>query len=301
MKIVAKNQTIHSFSADHNPVIKIAPGERVCLEAQDGSGDQITDESQLLTELDLDRLNLCTGPIYVNGAQPKDILKVIIEDIEVSSTGVLCTMPDCGVLIHTIERPKTKIVPVKDNVAYFSEDIIFPVKPMIGTIGVAPADGKDIPCVFPGDHGGNMDNSVISAGATVYFPVNVPGALFALGDLHASMGDGEICGTGIESAGKVTAKFELITGKTIYRPVVETTDKWYTVACDKDISKAIRKACEDMQELLVQAWDMSKTDAFLFISAIGDVEICQAAEPAPIDVVVRVAIPKIKNKPDLIK
>ena len=114
------------------------------------------------------------------------------------------------------------------------------------------------------------------------------------------MGDGEICGTGIESAGTVTVKLDLVKGKTIWRPVVETSDKWYTVASDKDLSIAIRKACEDMQELLVKAWGMSRVDAFLFLSAIGDVEICQAAQPAPINAVVRVAIPKINGKPTLV-
>ena len=153
MKKITKDHTIHSFSAAHNPVLEVSAGERVCIEAQDGSGGQIKDEKQLLTSLDLNRLNLCTGPVYVKESMPGDILKVVVEDIKVADTGVLCTMPECGVLIHTVEGPKTKIVPVKDNVAYFSEDIIFTIKPMIGTIGVAPAE-VEVPCVYPGDHGG---------------------------------------------------------------------------------------------------------------------------------------------------
>ncbi|MCK9906708.1 acetamidase/formamidase family protein, partial [Frankia sp. Cpl3] len=104
-------------------------------------------------------------------------------------------------------------------------------------IGVAPA-GEDVPCGHPGDHGGNIDTHVITKGSIVYLPVNVEGALFALGDVHASMGDGEIGGTGIEIAGEVDVTISVIKGQSIPRPMVETADSWYSVAAHHDTQRA---------------------------------------------------------------
>jgi len=299
MKRLTCKEAVYSFSPNHPPALTIDPGEHVKFETMDCFSGQITEETHLVTGIDFNHVNPATGPVFIQGAEPGDALKVSISDLTVDHQGVVATLPKIGVLIHTVDQLKTRIVPIKDNVAHFDQHIKFPINPMIGVIGVAPKEG-DIPCGNPGDHGGNMDNHLITANTTLYFPVNVPGALFGLGDLHASMGDGEICGTGIEIGGTVTAEFNVIKNATLKRPLLETTDKWYTIASAEDLDTAIRLGCEDMQKHLVDNWDLTLVDAYLLLSAIGDVEICQSAKPSPLPVVVRVGMPKLENKPNLI-
>jgi amidase len=299
MHYLNRELSAFDFSKDNSPVLTINSGEKVTFQTYDCFSNQIQSESDLVTSVDFSKVNPATGPVYVDGAQPGDVLKVEIGKITVREWGVISTLPEMGVLWHRAET-KTKIVPVVDSsVAHFNERIHFPVNPMIGVIGVAPA-GEAVPCGLPGDHGGNIDNHVITKGSIVYLPVFVEGALFGLGDVHASMGDGEIGGTGIEIAGEVETTITILKGKTIPRPFVETEDSWYTVASHEETQRAIQIACEDMQDLLVEKWDLTPTDAYLLMSVAGDVQMCQCCKPSPIDVISRFRIPKLENLPRLI-
>ena len=116
-------------------------------------------------------------------------------------------------------------------------------------------------------------------GSKVFFPVNVPGALLQLGDLHATMGDGEICGTGIEIAGEVAVRIHLIKDFPIERPILEAGEEWYTIASAKDYTEALSLVTEDMQKLIVDAYGWDATDAYLYMSIQGNVEVCQGAGP----------------------
>lgn len=299
MHYIKKEQSSFDFSKDNSPVLKITSGEQVTFQTYDCFSNQIQSESDLVTSVDFSKVNPATGPVYVEGALPGDVLKIEIGQITVREWGVISTLPEMGVLWHRAET-KTKIVPVENSsIAHFNERIHFPVNPMIGVIGVAPA-GEAVPCGLPGDHGGNIDNHVITNGSVVYLPVYVEGALFALGDVHASMGDGEIGGTGIEIAGEVQTRISVLKGKTIPRPIVETDDSFYTVASNEDTQRAIQMACEDMQDLLVEKWDLSQTDAYLLMSVAGDVQMCQCCKPSPVDVISRFRMPKLENLPRLI-
>ncbi len=299
MHYLPREQSSFQFSKENTPVLKIESGERVTFQTYDCFSNQVTSEEHLVTSIDFSRVNPATGPVYVAGALPDDVLKVEIHDVKVRDWGVISTLPGTGPLTHRAET-KTKIVPVENScVAHFNERISFPVEPMIGVIGVAPA-GDPVPCGHPGNHGGNIDTHVITKGSTVYLPIGVEGALFGLGDVHAAMGDGEIGGTGIEIAGEVETTISVLKGQTLPRPLVETADSWYTVAADHDITTAIRMACEDMQELLVTKWDLSLTDAYLLMSVAGDVQMCQCCKPSPVEVVARFRMPKIDNMPRLI-
>ncbi|PLT29414.1 acetamidase/formamidase family protein [Peribacillus deserti] len=299
MHYIKREESIFQFSKNNKPILNIKSGESVQFQTYDCFSNQITKESDLVTAIDFSKVNPATGPVYVEGAEPGDILRVEINDITVREWGVISTLPEMGTLIHRAETA-TKIVPVENSsIAHFNDRIHFPVNPMIGVIGVAPA-GEDVPTGHPGDHGGNIDNHVITKGSIVYLPVNVPGALFALGDVHASMGDGEIGGTGIEISGEVKKTISVIKGKTIPRPMVETAESWYTVASDHDLQTAIRVASEDMQDIISEHWDLSNTDAYLLMSVAGDVQMCQCCKPSPVEVVTRFRIPKIENMPRFI-
>lgn len=285
---------VYSFTAKNEPAIKVNKGETVTLKTLDCFTNQITSEDQLITSVDWTQVNPATGPVYINGAEPGDLLVVDILDIEVADQGVTCSLPGVGPL-HDKVDPRTRVIPIKDGVATFN-DLEFPITPMIGVIGVAPKEGE-VPCGHPGAHGGNLDNNLIMSGARLYFPVHHDGALFQCGDLHATMGDGEIIGTGIEIAGTVKVKFDLIKQVPKERPILETDEKWYTIATAMDYDTAMKLASEDMQQLLVDAYGWDATDAGLYMSIQGDIEICQACKPSDLELVVRFGVPKRDGKP----
>ena len=291
-KIITKY--VYSFSPNNEPVETVKKGETLKFKTLDCFSNQIKSEEQLITTIDFDHVNPATGPVYVEGAEPGDVLVVDILDITISDQGVTTTLPEIGPLFDKV-KTRTKIIPIKDGKAIFN-DIEFPVNTMIGVIGVAPKE-ESIPCGHWGFHGGNMDNKRIIKGTRLYFPVNVPGALFQLGDLHATMGDGEICGTSIEIAGEVTVKLDVIKQFPTERPILETEDKWYTIANAVEYADALKLASEDMQKLIVKAYGWDATDAFLYMSIQGDIEICQGCKPSPGDMVVRFGVPKIDGKP----
>ncbi|MCK9906268.1 acetamidase/formamidase family protein, partial [Frankia sp. Cpl3] len=130
-----------------------------------------------------------------------------------------------------------QMVPVENGEALLSEQLRIPINPMIGVIGTAPAT-EGISCGTPGDHGGNMDCKQIREGTTLFLPVNVPGALFALGDLHAAMADGEIAVCGVEIAGEVTVSLEVIKGKNWPLPMAVNDGHLITIASEKELDAA---------------------------------------------------------------
>lgn len=294
MAIKVITEYVYNFSPENEPVAVVNPGETVKFKTLDCFSNQIKKEEQLITSVDFERLNPATGPVYVEGAEPGDVIVAQILNIEIAEQGVISTLPEIGSLINNAET-RTRVVSIKDGKATFN-GVEFPVNPMIGVIGVAPAK-ESVACGFVGFHGGNVDNNRIVKGSKVFFPVNVPGALFQLGDLHATMGDGEICGTGVEIAGEVTVKLDVIENFSIERPMLETNDKWYTMANAKNYTEALKLVTEDMQKLIVNAYDWDATDAYLYMSIQGNVEICQGCRPSPWDIILRFSVPKIKGKP----
>lgn len=279
----------YSFSAQHAPVSKVACGQELIFKTLDCFSNKITCERDLTTHFDYDSANPATGPVYVEGCQPGDILVVDILDIRVNRQGVVTTLPGCGPLADTQEI-RTKVLTIEDGHALFN-DLPIPIQPMVGVLGVAPAEGS-VKCGFPGNHGGNMDCKLITKGARLYFPVQVAGALFALGDLHAVMGDGELCGTGLEIAGEVSVRFDVIHQQPLSWPVLETDDRWYAIACAQTYPEALKFASEQIQQLICQRYEWDLTDGYLYLSLQGDVEICQACKPCPVDLIVRVGVPK---------
>ena len=144
----------------------------------------------------------------------------------------------------------------------------------MGVIGVAPRSG-DIHCAVPGDHGSNMDTKIITVGSKVYLPVAVKGALLAVGDLHACMGDGELSGTGIETAGKILMKVTVLKGTRLERPMVETADSMYTIASAKEFKDGVHAAVEDMVNYLMKKTGLSFPDAYRLLSATCDIQVSQ--------------------------
>jgi amidase len=161
---------------------------------------------------------------------------------------------------------------------------------MVGVIGVAPA-GAPVHSFYPGPHGGNLDVNAIAVGSTVFLPVGTPGALLAIGDVHAHMGDGELTGGGIDIPAEVTVRVAVRRGLGWTRPVVETADAWCACANAPTLREAVRLATSDMATLLSRALGMSREEAFVLIGCAGDARIGQAAELG-MDATAYVRVPK---------
>lgn len=185
-------------------------GDEVTVRTLDCFSNTITDESQLFSTVGWDKVNPATGPIAIHGARPGDTLKVEVLSIEVGEQATMTTHPDFGALPGTVEE-RTRIVPIRDGKAQFSDDITIPIRPMFGVIGTAPAS-ESVPTGEPRQHGGNMDTKEIVAGSTLYLPVEVDGANLSLGDVHAVMGDGEVAACGAEIEAEVKIRVTVLEG-----------------------------------------------------------------------------------------
>jgi len=266
------------MSPDNETIASCKSKEEVIFKTQDCFGGQIESEDMTLDELDWNNINPATGPLYIEDAEVGDVLKVKIKDIKLKNKGSMTTIPEMGYLSEFLTGPETKVIEIKDNKAIFNDQIKLPLNPMIGVIGVAPPV-KSIDCGTPGSHGGNMDNKVITEGSIVYFPVNVPGALLAMGDMHAVMGDGEVVICGVEIAGEVVVEVEVIKNKNINNPIVEDKKAFYTVASAENLDQATKRASDDMYKFLNDRLDLSANELAMLMSLICDLEICQVVDP----------------------
>ena len=220
--------------------------------------------------------NPATGPLYIEGAKEGDVLCVEILSIKTNDYGIVGTAFGSGGFAHVKEPFSAGVFDIKDGYADFHGRKLS-LNPMIGVIGVAPK-GDGVLTVTPGHHGGNLDCTQVKEGAKIYFPVAADGALFATGDLHIIMGDGEVVGYGVEASGEVTLKFTVIKGDSIENPIIHVDDKVMVLASAKTLDKATDMAIENMHKLLVKGgW--SETEAGMLMSLKCDLAICQIVNP----------------------
>ncbi len=290
MQKISRNSVIFQFSPKNSPIATVQLGETVVVETDDCFRSQIKSERDLVTEIDFSQVNPATGPIAVEGAEPGDILVVQINSIEVESTGFMVAIPGEGAFAERLKEPVTRVVPVRAGKFWLADNLSFPVEPMIGVIGVSPAD-LEVPCGEIGDHGGNMDAKVIREGARLYFQVRREGAMFALGDAHAGMGDGEALICGVEIPAKVELSFDLIKQPEILppRPVVEIDNQVVTIGIGPTLDEAASCALNDMMDLIHLKTGRSLDEISMLISAVGDLKVCQVVDPQK---TARVEIPK---------
>ncbi|KXS48611.1 amidase [Halanaerobium congolense] len=279
MRIGSKN-VVYSMSAENKPAASCKPGETVVFETQDCFSNQIQTEDVLFETTDWDTVNPATGPLEIEGAEPGDTLKVEIKKMDLNDHGVMVAVPEMGFLNNFIEESETKIITIEQNKAVFSDKIKINLNPMIGVIGCSPGkDEEAVPCGTPASHGGNMDTKVITEGSTLYFPVKVSGAMLAMGDLHAAMGDGEVVISGVEIAGEVTVKVDVIKGKEITDPMVERNDAFYTIASGPTLDAAAKKAADNMFTFLKQRLDLENNELAMLMSVICDLQVSQVVDP----------------------
>jgi amidase len=295
--VVSRDDIVWAFGPDLEPVLEVEPGAVVRFETNDCFSGQIQSENDLVTEIDFNRVNSATGPVAVAGAEPGDSLIVELLEVKPAATGFATLIPGFGQLIDQVEAPVTRMFKVEGGWIEMSDRVRFPARPMVGVVGVA-TDGETLTTGLAGRHGGNLDNHLHGPGARLYFPVRQPGGMFAVGDMHASMGDGEICFTGVEIAGEVTARFDLLKGKQATWPVTELPDRWVAHATAPEYDEALQLCSEEAARLLVEEWGFSLEDAFIFLSVACDAGVAQACKPAPgFGTIARFAIPRLDATP----
>lgn len=300
---ISKDQHIWKYEADMKPVVSVDPGTVIEIETWDCFTGQVQSQSDTLESLDMTRVNSATGPIEVKGTLPGDSLSVTLIDIQPGTKGSGMVIPGWGQLINKARAPQTRIFSVHDGtITMESNGVTFPTRPMFGVIGVAPAKGE-IGTFFADCHGGNMDDHLHGIGATIHLPVFQPGGMLAIGDMHASMGDGEISGTGVEIGGRALIKVDLIKGKHGGWPVTELKDSWVTHGTAKNIQEALQIACEEAAKLLVDEWGFTIEDAFIFLSVAGDLGIAQNVHPFPGEAfaVAKMRVPRVSRVPQPFK
>ena len=201
-----------------------------------------------------------------------------ILEITLDKQGVMCALPENGVLGSLVKEESVKRIKVEEGKVHFNDKLVFDVTPMIGVIGVAPENGS-INCGTPGCHGGNMDNKRIKEGASLYFPVFHDAALFSLGDVHAAMGDGEIMVSGVEISADVKVRLSVIKGISIETPMLENEEICGVIYSHEEIEKAIFHAVRIMNERVQENLGLSFNEAGMFLSAVGDLRFCQVVDP----------------------
>ena len=294
---IGREDVVWAFGPDLEPVLEVDPGEIVTLETNDCFTGQIQSEDDLVTEIDFARVNSATGPIAVRGAEPGDSLVVELLEVRPVERGFATLIPGIGQLIEQVRSPLTHVFRVEGDTIHMTDRISFPLRPMVGVIGVA-TDGETITNGFAGRHGGNLDNHLHGPGATVYLPVRQAGGMLAIGDMHASMGDGEVCFTGVEIAGEVTIRVDLLKGRQGTWPVTELADRWVVHGtAGQDFMEALDLAVEEGARFLVDQWGFTMEEAFIFLSVACDAGICQACRPQEFSTIARVAIPKVSATP----
>jgi amidase len=295
--VVSREDVIWAFGPELEPILEVDPGAIVRIETNDCFSGQIRSEDDLVTEIDFERVNSATGPIAVRGAEPGDSLVVELLEVNPIEWGVATLIPGYGQLIDKVQAPLTRLFRVEDGWVELNERVRFPARPMVGVVGVATG-GETLTTGQAGRHGGNLDNHLHGPGAKIYFPVRQPGGMFAVGDMHASMGDGEICFTGVEISGEVTVRFDVVKGKQGTWPVTELEDRWMPHATADEFPEALELVSEEAARMLVEEWGFTLEDAFIFLSVACDAGIAQACKPAPhFGTIARFAIPKIEATP----
>jgi amidase len=269
-------------------VLYVDSGERFIVETEDCFSHQIVESDDVLNDnFDYSRVNPATGPIFVNGCQPGDTLKVKIHKIEAESRGVVEVYPGWGPLGNKVEKAETKVVSISEGWVKFGKYLL-PLHPMVGVIGVAPA-GEAVLCGSPGSHGGNLDTVDLVEGAEIYLPVFVSGVKLALGDIHAIMGDGEICGTGVEIRAEVDIEVEICKSWQLSIPVIKTKESYFFIGSGKTVEEAIYITAEEAVRFIQDRNNLSWTEAYMMASITTDLLFSQVVNPLK---TVRIRIPR---------
>jgi acetamidase/formamidase len=270
------------------PRLRVASGDTVHLECVDSSGAQVHSSMTLAEylKIDRDRIHALTGPIFVEGAEPGDVLQVDVLEVAHKGWGWTSVVSGLGFLKERFAEPFLFIWQLEGAVSKSIAPAVVPLRPFCGVMGVAPAEDGEFRTRPPGIFGGNMDVRELCTGATLYLPVLNHGALFSAGDAHAAQGDGEVCINGIECPADVTLRFQLHKQRALPGPMAETPaarkqdpeaagGEWIVVESASDAAGAARAATSRMIDLLADRWGFSAVHAYLLCSVAMNLRLSQ--------------------------
>jgi len=279
---LSADQTHNKFSRSIPPALRVPSGAVIEVRTEEATDGQLNINSTAadVPSVKFDPIHPLTGPVYVEGAEPGDVLAVKLLEIEVGDWGWSGVFPGFGFLANEFTEPwlKTFKLGKEARSVKFSDKITIPLKPFAGVMGVAPATDSLLSTIPPRANGGNMDDPNLTAGTTVYFPVFVPGALFSIGDTHAAQGLGEVCGTAIEAPMRIVYRVDVIKNKKISEPQYETADYYAMTAFATTIDEAAKKATRYMIDYLMSEHGLSRNEAYVLCSLAGDLKIAEVVD-----------------------
>ena len=273
------------------PAIEVRPGDTVVFETAEVSGGQIRPGVDLAASLplDSDRIYPLGGPVFVAGAKAGDVLEVEILTMNPGDWGWSAILPNAGLLPEDYPTPYVKFWDLSNGRdTALRPDIVIPLDPFCGVMGVAPEEHGELRVLPPGPFGGNMDIRHLTKGATLFLPVHVDGALFSAGDCHAAQGDGEVCVSGIECPMTFSLRFNVRKGRSIRTPRFATTGPltskydaagyYATTGIAPDLMVAAKTALREMIDHLVETYRLSREDAYILSSAAVDLKISEVVD-----------------------
>jgi amidase len=293
IRYTASPATVKFVYGPADAVAHVRPGQVIEANTLDAFGNVLRKPGDTLALVKGD--NPLTGPFYIDGAEPGDTLVVtVLEVTPDSNQGVGALGPGFGALNSTTYTPMLQ-APLPERIWYYPIDtatntatftaldsdfsVAIPLHPFLGCIGVAPPMGESRASVTPGEWGGNMDSPEVSAGHTVYLPVNVPGALLFFGDGHAAQGQGEVAGTGIEIPMRVRLRVDLQKGRAIHWPRFENATSIMAVGAYRPLDDALRIAFTELVGWIRQDYGLSEIDAYELLSKVAEIHLNEMVDP----------------------
>jgi acetamidase/formamidase len=299
--VEAGRHTLHSVRHDAfnyvwdnsiEPALEVESGETVEFHVRDASDEQITETSTRddVADLDFERVNPVSGPVFIRGARPGDVLAVEILELRPRAWGWTGIIPGFGLLADEFGQPWLRIsrVDPERGQVLFAEGVTLPYAPFPGTIGVAPSEPGAHPIVPPSRWGGNMDTKHLRPGATLYLPIGVEGALFSVGDTHAAQGDGEVCGTAVETAMAVALRLSVRRDLAFETPhydlpgrvlADEAAERYHvSTGVGPDLMQAARDAVRATISYLGDRHGLGREEAYALASVAADLRIHEVVD-----------------------
>jgi len=259
---LGKDKSFTFWTPDMEPAYRVAAGEVVVMELSHGLPDSVTRDGTFRRTGENDRVNPQTGPVFVEGIGPGDGLAVDILEVRVGDWGY----------------SGGKIYELADGFIHFDDRLRLPLSPMIGGVGVVPAEGR-VDTRTPGATGGNLDCKEVRAGSTLVLTARVAGGLVGMGDTHALQGDGEIAGQGIECDAEVLVRFRRLPEKLSERPVILRPEFVATLSAKDDLNEAAWEATDDMVALVSRITGRDAKTAMQLVNLVGDLRVTQIVDP----------------------
>jgi acetamidase/formamidase len=286
-----ENRVHYVWDNELDPALTVAPGDTVVYRTREVSDGQISPSATTedLAGLDWERLYPLAGPVAVEGAEPGDAVEVEVLDIHTEGWGWAAVLPGFGLLEEDFTEAYLKVFDLSPgDYTLFKDNIAIPIEPFFGTMGVSPI-GSEKPLIMPpGPFGGNMDTRHLVKGSRLLLPVQVPGALFSVGDAHAAQGDGEVCVTGIECPMYAALRFDLHKGRNLPAPQFATPGPltprvegagWYaTMGVNEDLMQAAKDSLRAMVEHISTTYHIEPVEAYVLASLVVDLKISEIVD-----------------------